>query len=146
MTKQINFEDTIFILNVRIRMISDLLRLDTDSELFLDKTIDDLVFIGSILNVLAEKLLANTRFLDRNQSADNLSDIEWRFSKLLMEFSAESSHFSVNRFPNTAQIISGLRMDSENRNKLISSNLVTANYSMSEPVVSIMEMKELLGN
>jgi len=52
MNKRINFEDTIFILNVRIRMIRDLMRLDTDSNIFYRETMGDLEFISSVLDIL----------------------------------------------------------------------------------------------
>jgi hypothetical protein len=49
MHKHINFEDNIFVLNTRIRMIRDSLILDTDPELFLEKTVDDTNFIDLTL-------------------------------------------------------------------------------------------------
>ena len=144
MTKQIDFEDTIFILNVRIRMIRDLLRLDTDTDIFYNKTIEDLDFIGSVMNGLTEKLLANPRFLDRDIEAGNLAETEWQFSNLLNEFSDESSPFSISRYPQSSQLISKLRAESSKRTNLINETLVTADSSQSEPVVSIAEMSELL--
>ena len=144
MTKHIDFEDSVFILNVRIRMILDLLRLDIDTGIFLHKTLDDLKFIGTVLDALTEKLLANPRFLDRDIEADNLIDTEWQFKKLLHDFSCEASPFSVSLFPETESLIVRLRQESEERSKAINDVLVSAESGQPEPVVSQMEMNELL--
>jgi len=65
MNKRINFEDTIFLISVRIRMIRDLMRLDTDPSIFYSQTMGDLEFIGSVMDTLAVKFLENIKFLDR---------------------------------------------------------------------------------
>ena len=142
MNKQTNFEDTIFILNVRIRMIRDLLRLDTDAGLFIRQTIEDMEFIGSVMEVLVDKLLANPGFLDRE--FDNLSDTEWQFSNLLAEFSSDSGPFSSARFPETITWISKLREESEKRQKLVNEAYAPSGRDNSEPVVSQAELSELL--
>jgi hypothetical protein len=146
MNKQINFEDTIFILNVRIRMIRDLLRLDTDTGLFLRQTIGDLEFISSVLEVLTEKFIANIKFLDREIEADNLSDIEWQFSQILNEISNSSSPFSTSNFPETKNWIDKFRKDSIKRQKQINESYVPIEHIMTEPVVSHAELNGLLGS
>jgi len=146
MNKQINFEDTIFILNVRIRMIKDLIRLDTDAALFLRQTMGDLEFINSALDVLSEKFVANIKFLDREVEADNLSDIEWQFSQLLNEISGNSSPFSIVNFPETRNWIDKFRKNSVKRQKQIDESFVPLEHSMAEPVVSLAELNGLLGS
>jgi len=146
MNKQINFEDTIFILNVRIRMIRDLLRLDTDKVLFLRQTMGDMEFISSILDVLTEKFIANIKFLDREVEGDNLSDIEWQFSQLLNEISNSSCPFSPANFPETRSWLDKFRKDSIKRQKQINESYVPMEHSMSEPVVSHAELNGLLGS
>jgi len=146
MNKQINFEDTIFILNVRIRMIRDLLRLDTDTGLFLRQTMGDLEFISSVLDVLTGKFIASIKFLDREVEADNLSDIEWQFSQLLNEISNSSSPFSAANFPETQNWIDKFRKDCIRRQKQINESIEPMGLIVTEPVVSHAELNGLLGS
>jgi hypothetical protein len=146
MNKRINFEDTTFILNVRIRMIRDLLQLDTDTDLFLRQTMGDIEFINTALDMLTEKFLANIKFLDRDTEADNLTDAEWQFSQLLNEISNNSSPFSPSRFPETQTWIDKFRKDSGKRQKQIEESYVPAGQNANEPVVSHAELNGLLGS
>jgi len=146
MNKRINFEDTIFILNVRIRMIRDLLRLDTDTALFYGQTIGDLEFVNTVLDMLTEKFLANLKFLDRETEADNLMDAEWQFSQILNEISNGSSPFSPVKFPEAQVLILKLKKDSVKRQKQIEDSYEPAEHSASEPVVSHAELNGLLGS
>jgi len=146
MNKRINFEDTLFILNVRIRMIRDLMRLDTDVGLFYRQTIGDLEFISSVLDVLTVKFLDNLKFLDREVEADNILDAEWQFSQILNEISSNSSPFPPTLFPETPAVMSKLRTDSLKRKKLIDDSYVPTENSIAEPVVSHAELNGLLGS
>ena len=146
MNKRINFEDTIFILNVRIRMIRDLLRLDMEADLFYRQTMSDLEFVGTALDMLTEKFLANLKFLDRETEADNLMDAEWQFSQILNEISNNSSPFSPSLFPEAQTLIAKLKKDSVKRQKQIEESYEPAEQSTTEPVVSNAELNGLLGS
>jgi len=145
MNKRINFEDTIFILNVRIRMIRDLMRLDIDSNLFYRQTMGDLEFISSVLDILIGKFLENLKFLDREVEADNISDVEWQFSQIINEISGNSSPFSATLYPEMPAIIARLRTDSINRKKQLDESYVPTESVIAEPVVSNAELNGLLG-
>jgi hypothetical protein len=146
MNKRINFEDTLFILNVRIRMIKDLLHIDTDSDLFYRQTIKDLEFISSVLDLMTEKFLSNLQLLDRETEADNLLDSEWQFSQILNEISNNTSPYSGARFPETQTCIDKLRTESVKRKKQIEDAYVPVEQSMAEPVVTHAELNGLLGS
>jgi hypothetical protein len=146
MNKRINFEDTIFILNVRIRMIRDLLKLDTDPGLFLKQTMGDLEFINTALDMLIEKYLTNIKFLDRETEAYNLTDAEWQFNQLLNEISNNNSPFSPALFAETQNIIDKLKKDSAKRQKSVEETYVPAEQNANEPVVSNAELNGLLGS
>jgi len=146
MNKQINFEDTLFILNVRIRMIKDLLCLDIDSALFYRQTMGDLDFISSILDIMAEKFLSNLKFLDRDTEADNILDTEWQFSQILNEISNNTSPYAAVLFPETKSRIDKLRADSAKRKKQIEDAYTPVEQSMTEPVVTHAELNGLLGS
>ncbi len=146
MNKRINFEDTVFILNIRIRMIRDLLQLDTDTSLFLRQTMADIEFINSSLDMLAEKFLANIKFLDRETEADTITDGEWQFNQLLNEISNNSSPFSPTHFPETLVLIEKFRKESAKRQKQIEESYVPSSSPVHEPVVSSAELNGLLGS
>ena len=144
MNKHINFEDIIFTLNCRIRMLSDLLRLDIDAELFLQKSIDDLKFISFALEELVEKLAANPDFPNKEREADNILDAEWQFSRLLTKFASGSSPFSASLFPEVREVTSSLLADSGVRRKAVEKfNAPLENYQP-EAVVSQAELSGLL--
>ena len=144
MNKRINFEDIIFILAVRIRMIRDLLQLDTEPDLFFRQTVVDLEFIASILDLLAEKFVENLKFLDREAEADNILDAEWQFCQLLNEISKTSSPFSSTIYSELPVLINKLRTGSNKRKKQIEESYVPSEQSGNEPVVSHAELNGLL--
>ncbi|MCL2210680.1 MAG: hypothetical protein FWB95_02025 [Treponema sp.] len=146
MNKRINFEDTLFILNVRIRMIRDLMRLDTDSGLFYNQTMSDLEFISAILDMLTARFLENLKILDREVEADNIFDAEWQFSQLLNEISNNTSPFAPSLFPETPIVVSKLKTDSVKRKKLIDDSYVPAESIVTEQVVTNEELNGLLGS
>jgi hypothetical protein len=127
-------------------MIKDLLRLDTDEDIFYRQTMGDLEFINSVMDIMTEKFLANLKFLDREAEADNLLDAEWQFSQLLNEFSNKSSPFSTTRFNETQIWIDKFRKDSVKRKKQIEESSGPSEQSAAEPVVSNAELNGLLGS
>ena len=146
MNKRINFEDTLFILNVRIRMIRDLLRLDTDPNAFYRQTMTDLEFISSVLDTLISQFLENLKFLDREVEADNILDAEWQFSQIINEISGNSSPFSPAVFPEMSITLAKLRGDSLKRKKSVEESYVPSDNVIAEPVVSNAELNGLLGS
>jgi len=146
MNKRINFEDTIFILNVRIRMIRDLLRLDIDPSIFYRQTMKDIEFINSVLDMLIGKFLDNLKFLDREVEADNILDAEWQFSQIINEISSSSGPFSPSNYTEMPALIAKLRTEGLKRKKLIDESYVPVENAIAEPVVSHAELNGLLGS
>jgi len=146
MNKRINFEDTVFIIFVRIKMIRDLIRLDIDSSFFFSQTMIDLEFISSVMRMLSEKFVENMKFLDREAEADSILDAEWQFGQLLNELTNNSSPFTAGAFPEMQELINRLRKDSIKRKNLIEESYVPPENSMPEPVVSTAELNGLLGS
>jgi hypothetical protein len=144
MNKRINFEDNIFILHTRIRMIRDLLALDTDPDLFLEKTIDDINFIDYTLETLLGTLIENRRLLEREKAFDDLSDLEWQFSQALSEFFNSTGNISAARFPILKEKTILLRDRGMERRKTMDESRGLSESSVTEPVVSSVELGELL--
>jgi len=141
----LTFEDTIFILNMRIRMIRDTLRLNPPPELFLEKSLDDLGFIDGVLEALVRTFLENGNHYNGNGESDYISDTEWQFIQLLTEFSLESSPFSAGIFPETMEKIAALRRASDARRKAVEGSGLPSEIAQAEPVVTSAEMNGLLG-
>jgi hypothetical protein len=144
MNKHINFEDNIFILNVRLRMTHDLLILETDPELFLKKTMDDIDFIDDTLSILLDELLDNAHLIERNEQFDNLSETEGYFSQVLTLFLTGSGNISALRFPALREKTLFLRTHSMTRKKTIDDLRKQRDNGSLEPVVSSAELNELL--
>jgi hypothetical protein len=144
MNKHVNFEDNLFILNANISMIRDMLRLEPDSGLFLEKTVADMEFIDRTLESLTGNLIANIRLLNRELEFDNVSDIEWQFGQILNEFMGEDGPFPVEALTEIRSRIRPLQDRSAARRKAIDQNAVPADQTPMEPVVSSLELSELL--
>ncbi|MDR1956566.1 MAG: hypothetical protein LBQ30_06915 [Treponema sp.] len=144
MNKHINFDDNIFILNIRLRMVQDVLVLEPDTELFLKKTMDDIDFIDDTLGLLLDGLLDNTHLLERNEQFDNLAAIESQFSQVLTQFLTGSGNISALRFPVLREKILFLRTHSLTRKKTIHDAQSQADQALLEPLVSTDELSELL--
>jgi hypothetical protein len=144
MNKRTNFEDTIFILNIRIRMIRDMLILDADPELFLGKTLDDIDFIDGTLTVLRENLLQHPHLIELEELFYSLSETEERFSGILAELSRGGGTISAKRFPIMAEKIDLLRQRTAERQKGIKESVRNMDKKNPDLVVSSNELEELL--
>lgn len=144
MNKRINFEDNIFILLMRIRVIRDIITLDADPELFIEKTLDDIFFIDHILRNLLGYLQGNSRLIEREELLEQLSEAEWHFSRVLLELLEHDGAFSIRDIPSASEKLAALRKNSQDRRK-IAENLSPAESAMpGSPVVSTDELTELL--
>ena len=144
MNKHINFEDNIFVLNIRIRMIQDLLVLDTDAELFLNKTLDDLTFINSSLGILFVSLKENSRLIGRDEQFHNLAETERQFCEVVHELDHGEGNISALHYPELRDRIGLLVNQSQDRQNSIKEMLMEAEHLALEPVVSYDELHELL--
>ncbi|MDR2394520.1 MAG: hypothetical protein LBD93_10265 [Treponema sp.] len=144
MNKHINFGDNIFLINIRLRMVQDILVLEPDPELFLKKTMEDIDFINDILGLLLDGLLENPHLIERNEQLVNLYDIECQFSQLLTLFLTGSGNISVLRFPVLREKVTFLQAQSMTRKKLMDDFRNQTDQSILEPLVSSDELSALL--
>ncbi|MDR2516273.1 MAG: hypothetical protein LBC88_02695 [Spirochaetaceae bacterium] len=145
MDARINIEDNIFILNIRIRMIENLLLLDADPALFLAKTLEDADFISLTLDALFMRLAESTRYIDQNEQLHNLSETESAFSRILAAMHNGAGAISASRFPEIAGRLSALMVRSRDRKKEIDRfSVISDDNAASEPLVSADELSELL--
>jgi hypothetical protein len=72
-----------------VRVLKNGLTLDIDSAYFLDKVVEDLLFIDTALSKIFAKLKENTHLIERNEYLRNLMLAKSSFSDLLEDL-AES--------------------------------------------------------
>ncbi|MDR3338443.1 MAG: hypothetical protein LBT16_14705 [Treponema sp.] len=145
MEKNINFEDNIFILNTRIRMIRDLLLLDADPDLFLEKTLNDLDFIGNTLSILLDNLGSNPHYIGKDEQFHNLTETERLFSEEIKEIINGEGSISAKEFPLIQERMLVLWNQSQERQKTTENFFFSEDESPTmEPLVSSNELSELL--
>ena len=125
-------------------MIHDLLILDTDTELFFHKTLDDLDFINSTLNTILSNLKENYRLLERDEQFYNLSETERHFCDVLTKMNHGDGKISVIQYPQLEERINFFLDSSLLRQNSIKELIVEAKHISLEPVVGYEELHELL--
>jgi len=144
MNKRVNFEDSLFILMIRIRMIRDIITLDADPELFLEKTLDDIYFADRTLQILLDYLQENHHLIERVELLEHFSELEWQFSQILLELLDHDGSLSVRAIPSLKEKISSCRKNSLERQRMAESLSPAGGIQPGEPVVSSDELTELL--
>jgi len=144
MNKRINFEDSVFIILMRIKLVKDIIILDGDPEIFLEKLLDDIYFTDRCLGILLENIMANEKLISRDEYIGQLLDAERQFSGLLDNFLSHKGDISINENPAICNKLLSLQKSGEERQNTIS---IMKNGGKSEtniPVVSQDELNELL--
>jgi len=143
------FEDTVFLLNIRIRMVRDTMRLNPLADLFMERCLEDIAFIDHVLAVLAKQITEDGEHGGANGSAysafDYAADTEWQFSQLLTEFLLESNAFSAQASSQTHEKIMVLRNVSNGRRKIFENLGTSSQPDSAEPMVSSTELSILFG-
>jgi hypothetical protein len=83
MTKKINYEDDIFSLNLFVRNLSDILKLDIDPDLFRERVQGDIAFLDLAINRLFESLEGGPLFLKRDEHLKEMQRLKRSFVALL---------------------------------------------------------------
>ena len=144
MNKQVNFEDSIFIALMRIKMIADIITLDGDPEFFLDKVMDDLSFTDQLLRLLLEQLSLSYRLITRDELLQNLSDAENQFTRLLSDFLDHEGNISIKNIAPICEKLQIYQKSSKERRENIN-NLCNKNLpETDDDVVGSEELRELL--
>ena len=144
MNKRVNFEDNLFILMVRIRMIQDIITLDADPELFLGKTLDDILFIDQTLGTLLGYLRENNRLIEREELLEHFAELEAQFSRVLQDLLDHDGNISVRDIPSVREKLAAFRKNSMERRKSAENLFPPEGSRQGEPIVSSDELTELL--
>ena len=144
MNKRVNFEDNIFILMMRIRMIRDIITLDADPELFLEKILDDIYFSNRTLGILLGYLQENQRLIELDELLEHYSEVEWQFSLILKELIDHDGNISVRENPVLLSNLSAFRNSSLERRRIAGDLGSPGENVAGSPIVSSDELTELL--
>ena len=143
MNKRVNFEDSLFILMMRIRMTRDIIALDADPELFLGKILDDIHFSDQLLRILLAYLEENHYLIERAELLEQLSDLEKQFSQVLQDLLTHNGNIAIRGIPSINEKIADCRNSSLERQRA-AERLSPVADSPASPIVSSDELTELL--
>ena len=144
MNKRINFEDNIFILLMNVRLIRDIITLDADPELFLEKTLNDICFIDDSLRILLGNLEQNHHLIEREELLEQIANAEVQFSQALKELLEHEGNFSILGIPSLVEKVAAFRASSIERQKTAGKLQPSGESSGERIYVGSEELTELL--
>jgi len=145
MNKRVNFEDNIFILMMRLRVIRDTIILDADPELFLEKVLDDITFTGQTLKVLLEYLVENSRLIEREELLEHFCEAEKHYSQVIQDLLSHEGNLSIQEIPAVREKLISQRSASLERRKTAENlSSLESSAGSGSPIVSSDEIAELL--
>jgi hypothetical protein len=145
MKKRVNYEDNTFIINTRIRLLQDIFLLEADSTLFFGKTLDELDFINTTLEVLLKEFIENDKLIERHERFQDLLETEWRFVSVLNFLISGQGSLADNFFPRLVPKLKSILSDCARRLSVIEKQKTDgANNQVDERLVSSVELSELL--
>ena len=125
-------------------MIRDIVTLDADPELFLDKVLDDIRFADGALGVLLGYLEDNQRLIGLDELLEHFSEAEWRFSAVLKDILDHNGNFSVRDNPLISEKLNVYRNSSMERRRIADNLNSQGDGFQGSPIVSSDELTELL--
>jgi hypothetical protein len=144
MNKQENFEDSLYLLMNRIKLIRETLILDADPGLFSEKILEDIDFIDQIVDKLLNWLMENTRLINREELISHLAELEWQFSQILTSILNGSTFIPTLEIAPLKDRITTIRKKSIERQRTTDIISSTVENEPGEPVINSNELYELL--
>ena len=99
MAEKLYYDDNIFYLNEIITTIDDAIHLDIDSGLFLDKLVEDILFVESTLARLYGSLKENDLLIRRSEHIRRLLRSKQKFCELLEEITNTNVSIRADLIP-----------------------------------------------
>ena len=145
MAEKIYYDDNIFYLNEIISNIDDGIRLDIDTKLYLDKLVEDILFVESILARLYGSLQENDKLIRRSEHLKRLVRSKVKFLDLLDDIVQQRVPISDNLVPFYPKFNELIREQQDHLDE-IRAQLSTSNGSTEEDedIVSQEEIRFLL--
>ena len=99
MSARINYEDNLFYVNSWLKQLRAANRLDIDSDIFLHKIVEDILFIHEVLRKLNLNLQKNDALINRLEYLRMLVLAKKEFVQFLEELTVTTSAFAENLVP-----------------------------------------------
>lgn len=99
MAENISFEDSLFYLNEVIKTLNDGIKLDIDAEMFLDKIVDDILFVESSLTILLSNLKEHRHLINRADLLKKLMRTKVKYAELLNMLANGEASIAINLKP-----------------------------------------------
>ncbi len=99
MAEKLYYDDNLFYLNEIIVNLDDAVKLDIDSSLFLDKFVEDIMFVESILGRLYLSLKENDMLIRRSEHLRRIMRSKQVFSELLGNITSGDTTIGKNLYP-----------------------------------------------
>ena len=99
MAKRISYDDNLFFIGEKVRILTDCLDLDIDATIFLDKIVDEILFIENALSSIYQSLMENDLLLERPDHLHSLMRAKGRFAHLLESLARADLTFSAHVVP-----------------------------------------------
>ena len=94
MKQKIHYENDIFYLKTYIRILSDALKLNIDSFIFAEKTLEDINFIENIIQKLYTSLEENPHLIRRTDHLLSVLEVKKYFIRYLEDLTSKGNPFS----------------------------------------------------
>ena len=99
MAEKLYYDDNIFYLNEIVSNLDDAVRLDIDSDLFLDKVVEDIMFVESTIGRLYVSLKENDLLIRRAEHLKRIMRTKHLFAQLLENITTGDSSLGKNLYP-----------------------------------------------
>ena len=92
MATRVNYGDNLFFATTVVRTLRSGLKLEIDADYFLDKIVEDVFFVDTILQQIYESLRVNTYLINRKDHLHELMRAKRNFADLLNEILENDIH------------------------------------------------------
>jgi len=86
MNEKVNYEDTLFYISMKIKIIQKSFLLNISAEYFAERQAEDLLFIFHTLQKVLRELFDNKFLINRNQYLNNLARVLMQFLELIRHY------------------------------------------------------------
>lgn len=128
MKQKIHYENDIFYLKTYIRILYDALKLNIDSFIFAEKTLEDINFIENTIEKLYKSLEENPHLIRRRDHLLSIVEVKKYFISYLEELTRSGNPFSndmIQAFPKLKRLVANHSSDLNNlRNQLLSAEKI----------------------
>jgi hypothetical protein len=99
MSKKIHFEDDLYFLTASIKTLQNGLSLEIDPDYFIDRTVEDIFFIDTTLDLLYASLKENEHLLGRSEYLRRMLSIKRGYAEFLGKLLTKELPFGVHLEP-----------------------------------------------